>query len=100
MFDMFIPNLYVAQTVYFIPPANGKNHFVIKTKTFLHSQMCKHINNRFFELVSIISYILGVFLEYFKLINKGSPGVKNPEIMEMLGFGPSNNKIGILLNQN
>ena len=36
----------------------------------------------------------------FESINKGSPGVTNPEILEMLGFGPSHNKIKILLNQN
>ena len=31
----------------------------------------------------------------FKSINKGSPGLNNPEIMDMLGFGPSHNKIWI-----
>ena len=28
-------------------------------------------------------------------INTGSPGLANPEIMEMLGFGPSRNKTEI-----
>ena len=39
-----------------------------------------------------------VFLKQFgifKSINKGSPGLKNPEIMDMLGFGPSHNKTKI-----
>ena len=35
-----------------------------------------------------------------KSIHKGSPGLKNPEFMEMLGFGPSHNKTKILLDQN
>ena len=33
-------------------------------------------------------------------INKHPPGVKNPEIIEMLGFGPSHNKTKISLDQN
>ena len=41
------------------------------------------------------SYILGSIL-----VCKGSHGFKNPEIMEFGGFGPSHNKIEILLNQN
>ena len=44
-----------------------------------------------------------VFLKYFGIfesINKGSPGLGNPEIMEMLGLGPSPNEIKILLDQN
>ena len=32
-------------------------------------------------------------------MNKGSPGLTNTEIMEMLGFGPSHNKTNILLDQ-
>ena len=44
-------------------------------------------------------YVLNYF-NIFKSINKGSPGLTNPEIMEMLGFGPSHNKIEIFLNQN
>ena len=32
-------------------------------------------------------------------MNKGSYRSKNPEIMDMLGFGLSNNKIGKLLDQ-
>ena len=35
-----------------------------------------------------------------KSINKGPPGLKNQEIMEMLGFRPANNKTKILLDQN
>ena len=34
-----------------------------------------------------------------KSINTGLQGFKNPEIMEMLGFGPSHNKIEKLLDQ-
>ena len=37
---------------------------------------------------------------YVKSINKGSPGLQSPEIMKMLGFGPSHNKTDILLDQN
>ena len=33
-------------------------------------------------------------------MNTGLQGVKNPEIMDMLGFGPSHNKTEILLDQN
>ena len=40
------------------------------------------------------------YLGRFKSINKGSPGLTNPEIMETLGFGPSHNKIEVLLDQN
>ena len=43
------------------------------------------------------------FLEYFwiyKSMNKGPPGAKSPEIMEMLGSGPSHNKTEICLDQN
>ena len=36
----------------------------------------------------------------YKSINKGSQGLKNPEIMEMLGFGPSHDKIEIFLDHN
>ena len=39
-------------------------------------------------------------LDPIKSINKGPPGLKNPEIMEMLGSGPSHNKTKILLDQN
>ena len=46
------------------------------------------------------SHIFSKYLGIFKSVNKGPPGVKNPEIMEMLGFGPSHNKTEILLNQN
>ena len=34
-----------------------------------------------------------------KSINKGSPGVENPEIMKMLCFSPSLNNADILLDQ-
>ena len=37
---------------------------------------------------------------YFKSMNMGLQGSKNPEIMDMLGFGPSDNKTEILLDQN
>ena len=37
---------------------------------------------------------------YIWINNKGSPGLKNPEIMEILGFGPSHHKTEILLEQN
>ena len=47
----------------------------------------------------IFLYVVEYF-GIFKSINKGSPGLKNAEIMKMLGFGPSHNKIGILSNQN
>ena len=50
-----------------------------------------------------VSYIFEYFLKYvsvLKSINEGSQGSKIPEIMEMLGFGPSHNKTEILLDQN
>ena len=54
-----------------------------------------------FEHVSRISlYRLKYFGIFIKSINKGSLGLENAEIMEMLGFGPSHNKIDILLDQN
>ena len=34
-----------------------------------------------------------------KAINTGLQGLTNPEIMEMLGFGPSHNKAEMLLDQ-
>ena len=46
----------------------------------------------------MFSYILKSF-GICKSMNTGSPGVKNPEIMEMLGFGPPHNKTEILLDQ-
>ena len=48
-------------------------------------------------------HVLRIFVKYsgiWKSINKGSPGVKNPEIIEFLDLGLSNNKTEILLNQN
>ena len=57
-------------------------------------------NNNKLQNVSIISLYSLKYFRMFKSINKGSLGLKNPEIMEMLGFGPSHNEIGILLNQN
>ena len=35
----------------------------------------------------------------FKSINDGSPGRKNAEFMEMLGFGPSHNKVEVYKTQ-
>ena len=43
-----------------------------------------------------VSWIVRRFFKWFgmfKSINKGPQGSKNPEIMDMLGFGPSHNKI-------
>ena len=43
------------------------------------------------------------FVKYFgvvKSMNTGSPRLKNPEIMQMLGFGPSHKKTKIVLDQN
>ena len=48
-------------------------------------------------------YVFLYFLKHFgilKSINAGSYWYTNPEIMEMLGFGPSNNKTEVLLDQN
>ena len=50
----------------------------------------------FWEMVPYLS------LKYFgisKSINKGSPALRNPEIMEMLGFGPSHNQTEIWSDQ-
>ena len=44
-------------------------------------------------------YVLKYF-GIFKSINKGPPGLENPEIMEFGGFGPSHNKTKVLLDQN
>ena len=46
------------------------------------------------------SYIFWKYFWYIKTINTGLQGFKNPEIMNMLGFGPSHNKTDILLDQN
>ena len=35
----------------------------------------------------------------FKPIDKGSPGLTNPEIMDMLGFGLSHNKTKTFLDR-
>ena len=64
----------------------------------LDHQMYKH--TIFQNCVHIFLYLLKYFVLIFKSINKGSPGVKNPGIMEMLGFGPSHNKTKIRLDQN
>ena len=43
------------------------------------------------------------FVNYFgicKSMNKGPPGLKNQEIVKMLGFDPSHNNAEILLDQN
>ena len=47
-----------------------------------------------------ISHIFSSIFGILKAINTGLQGSKNPEIMEMLGFGPSHNKTEILLDQN
>ena len=42
-------------------------------------------------------------MKYFGIVktkNAWLQGLKNPEIMEMLGLGPSHNTIEILLDQN
>ena len=44
------------------------------------------------------SWPVGNTTNIFKSINKGSPWLNNPEIIEMLGFGPSHNKTEILLD--
>ena len=49
-----------------------------------------------FENTSIrFLYFCSIF-GIFKSMNKRSPGGQNPEIMDMLGFGPSHNKTEIL----
>ena len=55
--------------------------------------------NHIFQTASIF-LVFPRYCGIIKTINKGAPGVKNPEIMEMLGFGPSHNKTKILLDQN
>ena len=72
-------------------------HWLSK-KTF-DPQIYKH--NMFRKCIHI-SYTFCSSLVHLtsKCINKGSPGLTNPEVMEMLGFGPSHNKTEILLNQN
>ena len=73
---------------------------IFKILARVNSNNKKLTNIILFEIVSITVLI---FLKYFgvsKSINKGSLGLKNPEIMEMLGFGPSHNKTKILLDQN
>ena len=53
------------------------------------------------HMLMLFPYFL-YFLKYVGMIesmNKGSPGLKNPEIMEFGGFGPSRNKTKILLDQ-
>ena len=49
--------------------------------------------------IQIFSYVLE-YVGILKSINKGFEGLKNPKIMEMLGFGPSHNNTNILLDQN
>ena len=39
-------------------------------------------------------------MEVCKSMNKGPPGLKNQEIVKMLGFDHSHNKAEILLDQN
>ena len=49
-------------------------------------------------MFTYLSYVVEVFS--YSYFNKGSPGLNNPEILEMLGSGPSHNKTEILLGQN
>ena len=75
-----------------------------KTKTVHRLSKISKFDSQIYKnnIFQNVPYFL-IFLKYFgifKSINKGSPGVKNPEIMEMLGFGPSHNKTKILLDQN
>ena len=63
-----------------------------------------HLDSPIYETnMFVISFhMFLIFSKYvctFQCINKGPPGVKNPEIMEMLGFVPSKNKTKILLDQ-
>ena len=48
----------------------------------------------------MFSYISLSYVGILKSIDMGSCGYKNSGSMEMLGFGPSNNKTKILLDQN
>ena len=55
------------------------------------------------NIISNVSIIVLIRFEEFgilKSINKGPQDFNNPEIMEMLGFGPSHNNTEILLDQN
>ena len=46
-----------------------------------------------------VSYTFEI-IWYIKTNKLASPGGQNPEIMELLGFGPSHNKSKILLDPN
>ena len=65
---------------------NKKDYRIYKNLSF---QKCVH------TFLTVLKYCGKI-----KWINKGSPGFENPEIMEMLGLGLSNNKTDILLDQN
>ena len=56
-------------------------------------------NIYFFENVPIFLLYCCRYLGIFKSIYKGSQGLKNPDIMEFRGDGPSHNKTEILLDQ-
>ena len=58
-----------------------------------------YTNNMFQKIVHMFLFCLK-YVGIFKSINTGSPGLKNQEIMEFAGFGPSHNKTDILLDQN
>ena len=77
-----------------------KNSKRFGTSTFQHFQSYRfpylQQNNMFQKCVHLaFRSIFGIF----KSINTGLQGFTNPEIMEMLGFGPSDNKAKILLDQ-
>ena len=63
-------------------------------------EKCRIYKNNMFSKMFIIFLYFVKYFGIFKSIDKGPPGVKNPEIMEMLGFGLSHNKTKILLYQN
>ena len=67
-------------------------HGVSRSFRFSESHIYK---NNICQNVSRIRLHFLKYLGYLKPINKDSLGVKNPEIMEMLGFGPSHNRIAI-----
>ena len=69
-----------------------------KQSDFFGSQIY-YRNNISKDVPILFLYALKQF-GIFKSINKGPPGLKNPAIIDMSGFGPSNNKTKILLDQN
>ena len=60
----------------------------------------KHPDFHIYEIFVQTCFHIFLIFWYIQFHKYGSPGGQNPEIMKMLGFGPSHYKTEVLLDQN